>query len=217
MSATLLRNPLHLTATERGRCPACGGADLFPVMTLPQVPANSCLMLDTPEEARAFPRGDIALVLCEACGLVHNRAFDPGLTEYSERYEPTQAWSPTFQRFHRALAARLAGACDLRGGTAVEVGCGQGEFLHLLCAEAGCRGIGFDPCLDAERGDVVRERAAGVRLIGEFFAEETTRGLTADLLLCKMTLEHIPAAGRFLAAAAEVARASRPGMRLFLQ
>ena len=66
-------------------------------------------MLDSPEEARAYPRGDIELVFCEACGFVFNRALDPLLTEYSDRYEPTQAYSPTFQRFHRDLAGRLAG------------------------------------------------------------------------------------------------------------
>ena len=211
------RNPLVLRRSEHGSCPACAGRALLPVLALRDVPTNSCLMLDTPEEGRAYPRGDIELVFCEACGFVFNRALDPLLTEYSDRYEPTQAYSPTFQRFHRDLAGRLAGAIDLRGRTVVEVGCGQGEFLHLLSGLAGCRGIGFDPCLDGRRADVVGERARDVELIGDFFADRSVEGLTADVLLSKMTLEHIPAAGRFMRLAAQVAKNSAPGMRLFIQ
>ena len=34
----------------------------------------------------------------------------------------------------------------------LEIGCGRGEFLALLCAEAGCRGVGCDPAWNpAER------------------------------------------------------------------
>jgi SAM-dependent methyltransferase len=211
------RNPLVLRRSEHGCCPACAGRALMPVLTFRDVPTNSCLMLDSPEEARAYPRGDIDLVFCEACGFVFNRALDPLLTEYSDRYEPTQAYSPTFQRWHRDLAGRIAGALDLRGKTVVEVGCGQGEFLHLLAGLSGCRGIGFDPCLDGRRADVVGERARDVELIGDFFSDASIEGLTADVLLSKMTLEHIPAAGRFFRLAERVAQASAPGMRLFIQ
>jgi SAM-dependent methyltransferase len=212
------RNPLVLRPHEHGSCPACAGRALSSVLALRGVPTNSCLMLDAPEEARAYPRGDIELAFCEACGFVFNRALDPALTEYSDRYEPTQAYSPTFRRWHRDLAERLAGALDLRPGEAVvEVGCGQGEFLHLLCGLAGCRGVGFDPCLDGRRADVVGERAGGVELVGDFFSDSSIEGLAADALLCKMTLEHIPAAGRFFRLAERVAEASAPGMRLFVQ
>ncbi|CAA9265863.1 MAG: Small Molecule Metabolism; Central intermediary metabolism; sugar-nucleotide biosynthesis, conversions [uncultured Acetobacteraceae bacterium] len=211
------RNPLVLRRSEHGCCPACAGRALMPVLTFRDVPTNSCLMLDSPEEARAYPRGDIDLVFCEACGFVFNRALDPLLTEYSDRYEPTQAYSPTFQRWHRDLAGRIAGALDLRGKTVVEVGCGQGEFLHLLAGLSGCRGVGFDPCLDGRRADVVGERARDVELIGDFFSDASIEGLTADVLLSKMTLEHIPAAGRFFRLAERVAQASAPGMRLFIQ
>ena len=211
------RNPLVLRRSEQGCCPACAGRALAPVLKLADVPTNSCLMLDSPEEARAYPRGDIELVFCEGCGFVFNRALDPLLTEYSDRYEPTQAYSPTFQRWHRDLAARVAGALDLRGKTVVEVGCGQGEFLHLLGGLAGCRGVGFDPCVDGRRADVVGERARDVELVADFFSDASIEGLTADVLLSKMTLEHIPAAGRFFRLAERVAKASAPGMRLFIQ
>lgn len=210
-------NPLVLRPGERGGCPACGGRALLPVLRMASVPTNSCLMLDTPEEARAFPRGEIDLVFCEECCFVFNRALDPKLTEYSERYEPTQAYSGTFRKFHKALAERLADETRLKSGTVVEVGCGQGEFLHLFCGLTGARGIGFDPCLSAARADVIGHRAADVALRGEFFADESAEGLKADLLVSKMTLEHIPSASRFARLAEQVARQSAPGMQLFIQ
>lgn len=210
-------NPLTLRPGERGCCPACGGRALLPVLRLGSVPTNSCLMLDTPEEARAYPRGAMDLVFCEACCFVFNRALDPKLTEYSDRYEPTQGYSPTFRRFHQDLAARLVAETGLKGGTVVEVGCGQGEFLHLLCRLSGAQGIGFDPCLSEARADVVQDRADGVTLRGEFFSDDSARDLRCDLLVSKMTLEHIPSAGRFAALAQRVAQQSAPGMQIFIQ
>ncbi len=215
--ATSHHSPPELRLAVRNACPACASRALSCVATVSDVPSNSCLMLDTEAEAIAFPRGDIDLALCGDCGFIFNRAFDPALCEYSDRYEPTQAYSPTFNRFHRDLAARLAARAELAGRTVVEVGCGQGEFLHLLCDLTGAAGIGFDPCLDRRREDVVRDRAGTVRLLGEFFADASIGGLSADLLVCKMTLEHIPAAGRFAALAAAVARQSPAGMRVFIQ
>jgi hypothetical protein len=48
------RNPLVLRRSEHGSCPACAGRALLPVLALRDVPTNSCLMLDTPEEGRAY-------------------------------------------------------------------------------------------------------------------------------------------------------------------
>lgn len=212
-----IHNPESLRIADKDACPACGGGALAPVIALDEVPANSCLMLDSAAEARAFPRGRIALTFCGGCGFIYNRAFDPLLTEYSERYEPTQAYSPTFQKFHKDLAARLVEGMDLHGKTLVEVGCGQGEFLHLLCKLGGNKGVGFDPCLDARRADVVGERATDVRLIGDFFSETSMLGVQADALLSKMTLEHIPAVGNFAALVAQLAKQSPKGLMIFIQ
>ncbi len=199
-------------------CPGCGGRVLRPLLSQPSIPASSCLMLATPQEARGFPRGAMELAACAACGLVTNRAFDATLTEYSDRYEPTQAWSPTFRRFHRDLAQRVVAAAELPpGATILEAGCGQGEFLHLLCRIARGRGVGLDPSLSATRGAVLEEAAEDVELRAGYFDARSARLLSADLLVCKMTLEHIPDAGGFAEAAATVARNSAPGMRLFVQ
>lgn len=199
------------------RCAACGAAGGRALLRLDGVPTNSCVILGSATAARSWPRGVIALFACEACGFVANRAADPALTEYSARYEPTQGWSPAFRRYHRELAERLSSAVPLRGRRVLEVGCGQGEFLHLLCGMSGAQGLGFDPAVDPGRADVVEAPVEAVRLVAGFFDAATARAAEADLLVCKMTLEHIAAPARFAALAARVARNSAPGMRLFVQ
>lgn len=212
-----LHNPNSLHVSDKGRCPACQSARLSPILSVKNVPANSCLMLDTRADAVSYPRGDIQLNFCGDCGFIYNAAFDPMLCEYSERYEPTQAYSPTFLKFHKGLAERIVSSLHLGGKSVVEVGCGQGEFLHLLCKLTGGAGVGFDPCLDARRADQVEERVSDVRLVGDFFSEASIKGLSVDALCSKMTLEHIPAADRFAAVVEQLARQSAPGMRLFMQ
>ena len=97
------------------------------------VPTNSCILLETRDEAVAYPKGDITLGFCDACGFVGNTSFEPALTEYSGRYEETQGFSPTFQKFHRDLADRVIERFGLQDREVLEIGCGKGEFMLLLC------------------------------------------------------------------------------------
>ena len=119
---------------DTNRCPSCGTAGMRVFHEAPAVPTNSCILMETREQALHHRRGSIRLGFCDACGFIANLAFDPGLTEYSSRYEETQGFSPTFNAFHRALAERLIARYDLHGKDIVEIGCGKGEFLMLLCA-----------------------------------------------------------------------------------
>ena len=58
------------------------------------IPTNSCLLLDTLEEAAGFPTGDLRLGFCPACGFISNVVFEEA--EYSSRYEETQGFSKLF-------------------------------------------------------------------------------------------------------------------------
>jgi SAM-dependent methyltransferase len=169
-------------------CPSCAAAAVEVFHREAGVPVNSCLLLATEQEARAFPRGGIALGLCHRCGFISNTEFDPALAEYSARYEETQAFSPRFQRFAEDLARRLVDRFDLRGRDVLEVGCGKGSFLLRVCELGGNRGIGIDPSVVLER---VRPPAAGeVRFIADRYRKEHAE-LPADFVICRHTLEHV--------------------------
>jgi SAM-dependent methyltransferase len=157
---------------------------------LPGIPVHSCLLMASREEALGCRRGDLRLGFCRACGFIANVAFDPGVHEYSARYEETQGFSPTFNAFARDLAARLVTAHDLRGRTVLEIGCGKGEFLVLLCELGGNAGIGIDPSYVPERTS--SPAAARIRFIRDFYSEAYA-DLRADFVCCRHTLEHIPA------------------------
>src|SRR3546814_10391988 len=95
-------------------CPSCGSSacDLF--YEVDAVPTNSCLLVPDREAALRFPTGDIRLRFCRRCGFIFNAAFRPELTTYSEAYEETQSFSPTFNVFNRDLAERLIERYGLR-------------------------------------------------------------------------------------------------------
>ena len=174
-------------------CPACGaaGADVFYEQR--GVPVRSVALPRTREEALAFPRGDLELAFCSECGFVFNRGFDPALQDYSRAAEESQAFSPRFRAFSRSLAAGLVERYGVRGKDVLEAGCGRGDFLIEICNLAGNRGVGVDPGWLPGRV----EHPASVSFVrAPYDAEQARRD--ADLVLCRHTLEHIPAVREFV-------------------
>jgi|WetSurMetagenome_2_1015567.scaffolds.fasta_scaffold10437_2 SAM-dependent methyltransferase len=176
-------------------CRACGGDRVQIFYETPGIPVQSVLLFPSRSEALGMPRGDLRLGFCPSCGFIGNQAFDPTLLEYSSRYEETQGFSPTFVRFHTDLAARLIERFDLRGKKILEIGCGKGEFLTLLCELGNNHGIGFDPAYDETR--TVSPAKDRMQFVKEFYSERFA-DVRADLVCCKMTLEHIATPLEFL-------------------
>jgi len=182
-------------------CPNCrSAACCHPFYEVLGVPTNSCLLVEDRARALEFPTGDIVLAVCSGCGFIFNAAWDSGRTVYSDRYEETQGFSPTFNTFNRAIAEDLVSSYDIRGKTVLEIGCGKGEFLTLICKLGDNHGIGYDPSFVPAR----HRSEQHVRFVREFFAEDTNE-VAPDLLCCKMTLEHIEQTHRFLASVRSVA------------
>lgn len=182
-------------------CPNCslsGGCHSF--YEVLGVPTNSCLLIEDRARALHFPTGDIVLSVCSGCGFIFNAAWNAELTVYSDQYEETQGFSPTFNAFNRAIAEELVSNYDIRAKTVLEIGCGKGEFLNLICELGGNRGIGYDPSFVPAR----QRSKHDIRFVREFFTEETNE-VAPDLLCCKMTLEHIGQTHRFLASVRSVA------------
>jgi 2-polyprenyl-3-methyl-5-hydroxy-6-metoxy-1,4-benzoquinol methylase len=175
-------------------CPNCMSSGCcHPFYEVLRVPTNSCLLVEDRARALDFPTGDIALAVCNACGFIFNAAWDPQRTVYSDQYEETQGFSATFNTFNRALAEELVNCYDIRGKTVLEIGCGKGEFLSLICDLGKNRGIGYDPSFVPER----QHSDQDIRFVREFFTENT-KEVAPDVLCCKMTLEHIGQTHRFL-------------------
>lgn len=179
---------MNRPALQRSICPSCGGDQVRIFYQALSMPVNSVLLLPTREDALALPTGDVQLGFCRGCGFIYNTAFDPSLVEYSDRCEESQGFSPAFKAWHEGLARRLVERYSLHGKHLVEIGCGKGEFLSLLCQLGDNRGVGFDPAYVPGRTPL--SPPDRITFVREFFTENHC-GVPVDFLCCKMTLEHI--------------------------
>lgn len=176
-------------------CHSCGADGLHVFYRVEQIPVHSCLLMPSRRAALAYPKGDLELGFCPSCGFIQNTLFDPSVHEYSTRYEETQTFSPRFNQFARELAERLVARYDLRGKDILEIGCGKGEFLVLLCELGGNRGIGIDPgYIPARTASPV---ASQINFIQDFYSERYAL-LTGDFVCCRHTLEHLQPTRQFL-------------------
>jgi hypothetical protein len=176
-------------------CPSCDSPWMSVFYEVADVPVNSVLLVMTQAGALDFQTGDISLAVCPACGFISNIRFDERLTQYTERYEATQGFSPTFNRFHRALAQDLIDRYDLRDKDIIEIGCDKGDFITMLCEMGNNRGVGFDPAyVPGRHPSVVADQ---LTFIADYYSEKYT-DYHADFVCCKMTLEHVPNTAEFM-------------------
>lgn len=191
--------PDHLSFEQRVLtqmvCPNCLKEGLTTFYRVSEVPIHSCQLLSTREEALAFPKGNIELAFCRTCGFVTNICFDVGFNDYSNHYESTQTFSGNFSRFLKSYTQRLIEKYDICDKNVIEIGCGNGEFLSLLCQIGDNRGIGIDPAFRPERGPKIP--GVDITFIQDLYSEQYSH-LRADVICCRHTLEHIQPTHDFL-------------------
>ena len=152
------------------------------------MPVHVGSLWPTEDEARSCPRGDIDLCHCAQCQLVFNAAFDPKLLEYTHRYDNSLDASAVFRDFAESLAQNLIGRYDLREKTIVEIGCGKGEFIGLLCKLGPNKGWGYDTTYDEKSANSAPGRLEFVK--AHYTGDQT--GTRADLVVSRHVFEHIP-------------------------
>lgn len=168
------------------RCPLCATPGRTSFLRLEAVPVNQNLLMTTYEAARGCERGDLDIAFCDTCGFIANLAFDPARLRYTPDYENAQSFSPSFRRYLADVASQLVSRHDIRGKRVVEIGCGNGDFLRLICALSGGEGIGFDPSFDAAR----TRMPASITVIPDVY-RELYAGYSGDLFCFRHTLEHV--------------------------
>lgn len=174
--------------TDRALCPACDSPDTEIFLVRRSVPVNQNTLFPDPESARSVSRGTLQMTVCRACGFVFNRAFDAAKLRYDDTYDNNQTCSHVFTKHVDDLVSYLLRDEGLEDVTIVEVGCGKGYFLERLVAgSAKNRGIGFDPTylgpLVSSDGRLQFERT---------FYGRHSRDVTADVLVCRHVIEHVP-------------------------
>jgi SAM-dependent methyltransferase len=178
-----------------GVCPACGGSERECFFEIPELPVNCIALSTTREAALNCPKAKIELGFCLQCGAVSNVAFDAGRLTYDASYDNSLHFSPTFQRYADGVASYLVERYHLDGKNVIDVGCGNGEFLSLVCNLGNNRGVGFDPSFIPDRADL--EAGKGITIVRDYYSERYAEH-AADFLMCRHVLEHVAQPQRFL-------------------
>ena len=167
-------------------CPCCNSTYLISFYKQHSVPVNSVVLVTDKNSALKYPRGEIELMGCEQCGFVQNVTFDSGLVSYDDNYEETQGYSSTFSKHQLELADELISTFVLKNKHIIEIGCGKGDFLKLICSRGNNSGLGYDPTFDETRISLPEDVTIYKK---KFVSDDVLEN--ANLVCCIMTLEHI--------------------------
>jgi SAM-dependent methyltransferase len=159
------------------------------------IPVHSCVLLSNEDDAMNFPIADVNLGICKNCGFISNVIFNPSLLDYSMNYEDQQSFSPTFIVFVQKLANYLIKKYNLYNKDILEIGCGKGDFLLLICKLGNNRGIGIDPAFVNDRIEDISPRQ--ITFIKDYYSERYAH-YHGDFICCRHTLEHIYNTGEFV-------------------
>jgi SAM-dependent methyltransferase len=146
-----------------------------------------------PQMARASARADLVLVQDADSGLIYNQAFDPAKLVYDSNYQNEQAHSVPFKQHLDVVETILAR--HFTGKSLIEVGCGKGFFLEML-RDKGYAVTGVDPAYEGDNPAVIKDTF------------NPALGVSADGVILRHVLEHIPDPMAFLA---EIAAANHGG------
>lgn len=194
-------------------CRACGGSELDRFFEIPELPVNCIALCETRETALNCPKGGVDLGFCRGCGAVSNLVFDATRLTYDGSYDNSLHFSPTFQKYAAGVARDLVERFDLRGKNIIDVGCGNAEFLSLVCDLGNNRGVAFDPAFIAGRANL--RAGNGITIVPDYYSERYA-DQAADFVICRHVLEHIFTPQRFLRSV-RAALARKPDAAIFFE
>ncbi len=184
-------------------CPGCGYTKITGGFCLERQPVVMNYRFRNSADSRRVPRRDIDLAQCGSCGLVFNRTFEADVVPYDENYENRQSFSTAFQSHLKELADAIIKRSQLEGGRVLEVGCGKGDFLRLICEKANATGIGYDTTYEGPRTSL----GGRVRFYKRYVSAVDIK-TESDGIICRHVVEHISAIGVFLRELHAIALAS---------
>jgi SAM-dependent methyltransferase len=182
-------------SSSKVTCPVCASDNLRRILELKGVPVFCNVQSETKEEALSQPVGDIHLEHCGECDHVFNSAFDATLLSYSESYENSLHFSETFSRFAEKTAGQLVKRFSLFNKRVIDIGCGKGDFLSIICELGGNEGFGFDKSFEEGRAKI--PSLGSVRYFKDFYSHQYSH-INPDLVTCRHVLEHVAQPTDFL-------------------
>ncbi|MBM4055273.1 MAG: methyltransferase domain-containing protein [Planctomycetes bacterium] len=180
---------------NNNKCPGCDSFDIQVFYEIHHVPTHRLPLIPTREIAINDQKGSISLGFCKTCGFISNIEYEPDKQESFPAYEESHEFFRTCNVFEKHMAHYLIERYDLHNKKIIEIGCGRGEFLSILCNTGRNYGIGFDP--DYMNGQNSEKKDTTITFINDFYSEKYAH-YQSDLICCRMTLEHIYSTSKFL-------------------
>ncbi len=174
------------------------------------------ITLDTIEDARNYPTGDIAMQRCAVCSFIWNSAFDSNAISYDANYNNDVSSSDYYMEHLNKMADNVIAAVPANEPIHyVEIGCGNADFMKLVLERSNGRCVsatGFDPSFSS------RDKLPKELIVHKMMFGLEQRGLVSpetNVICSRHTIEHVPVPELFISAMANVA--NRNGIRLFLE
>lgn len=164
------------------------------------IPVFQNKVCTTIEEANTVVRGNVLIEQEPNSGLIYNAAFEPDLMIYDQGYQNEQGHSPFFQAHLKEVLSIIHSLLESEDKV-VEIGCGKGFFLEMM-RETGIDVTGFDPTYEGDKPYIIKE----------YFDESSF--VTADLIVLRHTMEHIPQPFDFLK---RIAKANHGRGKIFIE
>ena len=158
-------------------------------MSVDRVPLSCAQLFPTLEAAQAATDCRLQVVVCPNCGHLWNDAHADIAEEiYNDDYYSSFTHSPQARSYQESLARDLDSLIGVSGKTVLEVGCGDGFFLHTL-GSLGAKAIGYEPsstyALAAEHQEI--------EVHHQYFSFDPTHEESgpADVIVMRHVLEHL--------------------------
>jgi len=185
------------------KCPGCRHAHLSALWRIARQPVVSNYRFNSAAKALRVPRRNLRLAQCLNCGLIFNTSLDAASIPYDGNYENRQCISTAFMKHLRALADGLIARHGLRNGRILEVGCGKGDFLKLLCGRAHAVGVGYDTSYEGPSSAL----EGHVRFHRHYVAARDIRA-PFHAVICRHVVEHVGGIGMFMEELRDIAAAA---------
>lgn len=173
---------------KSNKCNVCQSNDVKVFFELLDVPVFCNVLWKNQKQAQESPKGDLRLGFCYQCGHIFNTSFQPQKITYTQQYENSLFYSLTFQEYAKDLAHRLIKNHFLYGKRLIEIGCGKGDFLRLLCKIGNNYGIGFDPSYSSKSN--TKDNDLDIQFIEDTYSDKYSY-LKADFIYSRHVLEHV--------------------------
>ena len=157
-----------------------GNRDIGEKIYLPSTP-------NAPLKSKRYNQalGPVRLRYNKSLNFIENDAFDEKIINYNSDYDNSQSYSQEFKK-HMIKVFNIIKKNLIKNSKIVEVGCGQGHFIDLISNNSNYEVRGFDTSYKGKNKKIEKRYLT------------KSDSISADMVVLRHVLEHIPKPYEFL-------------------